>query len=135
MNQTRQRVAIARACGWELITFSGYRYQGIRPQSTKHYSNWTRPAPAIDEDDTREWHWLPDYLHDLNAIAEAEATLSDDNHAEFRKILQDVTAGRKKSLDHPKLMSGQQYRNWFCAPAIQRAEAFLKALNLWEQDA
>ena len=61
---------------------------------------------------------IPDYLNDLNAMHEAEDTMYDGQlWIEYENVL--TTA-----MDH---VGGQ-----FHATAAQRAEAFLKALNLWK---
>lgn len=62
---------------------------------------------------------LPDYLNDLNAMHEAEKTL-DDNQWEFYWYkMANITTGRPTRVCH--------------ATAAQRAEAFLKTLNLWKE--
>lgn len=118
MKPEAQRIAIAKACGWVEITFSGYRYQGIRPESTKRYCNWNRPAPAIDDDDAREWHWLPDYLNSLDAMHEAEKVLNGDQIHTYDGWLITICADRASRR----------------ATAAQRAEAFLRTLNLWTDE-
>ena len=60
----------------------------------------------------------PDYLNDLNAMHEAEKVLTDEQKREYRICLFrlcDCYAGREVH-----------------ATAAQRAEAFLKTLNLWK---
>ena len=60
---------------------------------------------------------LPDYLNDLNAMHEAEKVLTDEQKREYRICLFrlcDCYAGREVHTT-----------------AAQRAEAFLKTLNLW----
>jgi hypothetical protein len=60
---------------------------------------------------------LPDYLNDLNAMHEAEKFLNDMDEITYLA----------------KLHNGNRYCSWegTCATAAQRAEAFLKTLNLW----
>jgi hypothetical protein len=66
---------------------------------------WTRYFPEST---------LPDYLSDLNAMHEAEKVLTPEQGWEYAQNLV-VDGGR----------------GWF-ATAAQRAEAFLRTLNLWE---
>lgn len=123
MNPQLQKTTIARACGWEWIIESTQgRYQGIRPENTKRYCNWHRPAPAIDVDDARTWHWLPDYLNDLNPCAEMEKTLDAVQLEEYRRQLACFFT------DHPD----DGIRFAIHATAAQRCEAFLKVKGLWE---
>jgi hypothetical protein len=72
-------------------------------------------------------HILPDYPNDLNAMHKAEKTLDDDLDLDYSENLQIVTGagwGANNSYDMSK------YRS---ATATQRAEAFLKTFNLWEE--
>ena len=84
----------------------------------KGYKMWTNPADL-------SWEYasgLPDYLNDLNAMHEAEKALDQmqarayaDNLAESK---QDGTCA--------------SCHMWHQS-AAQRAEAFLKALNIWTE--
>jgi hypothetical protein len=60
----------------------------------------------------------PDFLDDLNAMHEAEKALTDDQHKSYGGWLVVVYNGR----------------HWNATPT-QRAEAFLRTLNLWTNDA
>ena len=62
---------------------------------------------------------IPDYSSDLNMMHEAEGALSDDQTWIFSRYITSAT------LDEPK-------RSSISAAARQRAEAFLKTLNLWK---
>lgn len=59
----------------------------------------------------------PDYLKDLNAMHEAEKVLNDDQWSTYADLL--------------RLECGHCFR-LAAATAKQRAEAFLKTLNLWQ---
>lgn len=65
---------------------------------------------------------LPDYLNDLNAMHEAEATLRLDVYYEYTKELYIVCEGRTG------------FRGYTFAAADQRAEAFLKTIEKWEEN-
>ncbi|CAB4165051.1 hypothetical protein UFOVP817_29 [uncultured Caudovirales phage] len=66
---------------------------------------------------------LPDYLNDLNAMHEAEKSLSDGNaYWEFIRHLHEIA--KRDSL--PFIADRAN------ATAAQRAKAFLKTLNLWK---
>jgi len=65
-----------------------------------------------------EWHDIPDYLNDLNAMHEAEKSLTEEQ-------LELYTYWLSHSCG-----LGTYTR----ATAAQRAEAFLRTLNLWEEE-
>ena len=58
---------------------------------------------------------LPDYLNDLNAMHEAEKVLINGKEQVYFEDLHGVAGNL----------------TFYCATAAQRAEAFLKTLNLW----
>jgi hypothetical protein len=109
--QINQR--IAEACGWTLDLKSAIRIDGHRVEV------WgKRPHEA-----------LPDYLHDLNAMHEAEKMLTDDqddDYTEYLEIVAGITWGTSHSYHMKNLRS---------ATARQRAEAFLRTLGKWEDEA
>jgi len=61
---------------------------------------------------------LPDYLNDLNAMHEAEKVLNNTNWWIF--------------VEHLTNICGGGVALGISATATQRAEAFLRTLNLWE---
>lgn len=104
-------IAIADACEWEWNECN---------------CHWIRPDSAIPSID------VPDYCHDLNAMAEAEKTLD-------RETL-DLYADALICLIH-QVDSGYFSRiNWghavelITSSARQRAEAFLRVKGLWKSD-
>jgi hypothetical protein len=111
MNPEEQRIAIAEACGWTEIGVIDYLC-GIHPQmlNAKAYDGSPLTLPI--------WE-IPDYLNDLNAMHEAEKVFADD----------DLFRGYEAQLDKVVPMS----ERWIFATAAQRAEAFLRTLNLWEE--
>ena len=97
MNSKEQRIAIAKACGWKPSNpndeFNSVWMKGERKQ------------------------FLPEYLEDLNAMHDAEETLTEEQYSKYGWIL---------------LGDGEiECYEFLGAPAAQRAEAFLKSLNLW----
>jgi hypothetical protein len=102
MSPTMQRIAIAEACGWT---------------HTKTINNPDETPYGRHPDSNEKWALpLPDYLNDLNAMHEAEKTLSDDNLKSYRGWLVVVC-------------NGEHWR----ATAAQRAEAFLRTIDKWEE--
>lgn len=123
MTPDEQRIAIAQACGWK----------GISPEYLTGYAPW-RPTPyserVMGDLDSIPLDPLPDYLNDLNACREFTAHMTYDQQVEFAEILHSIV------LENP-------YKVWWNptphetfqlldASAAQRAEAFLRTLNLWK---
>jgi len=109
MNEEKQIIAIAEACGWRAIhkPFGKPYKVGYNPNGEANLQQ------------------LPNYLNDLNAMHEAEKLLHDDDiRCEFVDHLTFTVDG----------MWADAKRRFECATATaaQRAEAFLKTLNLWE---
>ncbi len=104
MNKQEQRIAIAEACGWD-----------------NSLSQVKLSVFVVG----RTSYCLPDYLNDLNAMHEAEKVLTTSQHLEYTWEL----TGTVEDHD-PDSMEG----DWLThtATAAQRAEAFLKTLNLWK---
>jgi len=71
---------------------------------------------------------VPDYLNDLNAMHEAETTLSWEHRKIFESHLGKII--RRDCADDVRLILWMHSH----AAAFQRAEAFLKTLNLWENN-
>ena len=109
MKEEEQRIAIATAAGWTGIIAEGLDMgpAGIEPGHLKAYM----PIP------------LPDYLNDLNEVHEAEKVLTEQQCYVYHEKL-----GNMAAYWQPKDCAPNWIRH---ATAKQRAEAFLKALNLW----
>ena len=104
MTPEEQRIAIAEACG-------------------------IKPPYKIEQGlDGKDWQarktiWtIPDYLNDLNAMHEAEKLLKSEQHFTFQVELARVINTTTYPLNFALLH----------ATSAQRAEAFLKTLNLWK---
>jgi hypothetical protein len=113
MNQEKQRIAIAEACG--IVGPFDNRW-------IKEYEEEGGDVHGFTGFEKGELVFIPDYLHDLNAMNEAEKVLRDDREAAFRGWLW--------------LAHGQP--DMRCAivhaTAAQRAEAFLRTIGKWEDD-
>lgn len=107
MSPELQRIRIAEACGWET-----------------NKRKWLAKPPS------NSWQYLdtiPDYLNDLNAMHDAEKLLSSLPPINIcgvcmtdpREVYEAYLCGINSNAIH--------------ATAAQRAEAFLRALNLWEE--
>lgn len=109
MTNEQKRIAIAEACG-------------ARPHTLEGTQRWFVPTsifPFLVSE-------LPDYLTDLNAMHEAENTLSDTQCQRYIDHLAEIT-------DAVKEYSGVPVTTHWClyhATAAQRADAFIATLNL-----
>jgi len=103
MKSEKQRIAIAEACGWV----------GVQQDAE---------CKLVGINPNNDPERIPDYLNDLNAMHEAEKVI--DDYMGYVSNLYSVV---------------RQSNGWaveisvITATATQRAEAFLKTLNLWEQ--
>lgn len=112
MTKEAQRVAIAKACGW--VTACGYD-----DSLTENVFHGACPSQGI------EWGPCPDFCADLNAMASAEVVFDTLIHSgespryEYARQIYSIVARDDKD------------RQPFRATAAQRAECFLRTLNLW----
>jgi len=113
MNKKDQRIAIAEACGWNCDPdeASGWESRGqwVKPPEEFPYV-WPYKKGDIVSKNVH----LPDYLNDLNACHDFEKVLS-----------------KSQRLVYLRHLTQLEFYGRF-ATATQRAEAFLKTLNLWE---
>ena len=116
MNPERQRIAIAEACGWTKIRLHPRWVSDIGSEFPPTLCG-THPSKGRPEG-IPWWGPLPDYLNDLNAMHEAENVLTNEQWWLFVEFLTEIRGGGVALC--------------ISATAAQRAEAFLKALNLWK---
>lgn len=115
MTPEAQRIKIAEACGWSVENChvrggKNVLYKGVVRHS-ELFNDALEPTLMLMRP------WLPDYLNDLNAMHEAEKILyATPNYTPYRSEL-----AKLGDIVH--------------ATAAQRAEAFLRTLGLWRDDA
>jgi len=103
MQPEEQRIAIAEACGW-------------KNHATGPYPDWRDPDGCSHNTPTG----LPAYLSSLDAMHEVE------------KFVEDIMHGRGDDYAYgDKLVEVTQNHRPISTTAAQRAEAFLRCLNLW----
>lgn len=127
MKPKDQQIAIAKACGWKLKwqNMGGGDLFDSKPKGHS-WEFWTPPPEYYQTVEGRAFYndpesWSlqpPNYLHDLNAMHEAE------------KVLLKMP---EKRITYAHYLMNATCKDWatFHATAAQRAEAFLKTLNLW----
>ena len=112
MNPEQQRIAIAEACGWFAREDKDGFWRAVDASGNMTHELWMSERNVWSAG-------IPDYLNDLNAMHEAEKTLTDKAHEEFRLNLYDVI--------------GDDSRLIVSSTAAQRAEAFLLTIGKWEE--
>ncbi len=136
MKAEAQRIAIAKACGWHGICQAPEDLYELR------FRVFTNDANGMPPDEVEPGSWLgrhpsnsadacysplPDFLNDLDAMHEAEATLTPGRYERYVRILSEVSW-----VDS---IAGATSFACIHASAAHRAEAFLRALNLWKDSA
>ncbi len=102
MKPEQQRIAIAEACGW---------YDLVEQDISLFGKHEPESQKTFELD-------VPDYLNDLNAMHEAEKRIKG---TPYWKTYETLLA---------QIVSGDN--GMFHITAPQRAEAFLRTLNLWK---
>lgn len=135
MNKEAQRIAIAEAVGWTAQQVEAWKevrrlrseYRGLPKRES--FSGWTISDKIEKAENSKDYRGdLPDYLTDLNAMHEAEKVILDmEIGARYRLEL-------SKNSDGPTSMFMTVEAAMCHATAAQRAEAFLRTLNLWTDD-
>jgi hypothetical protein len=123
MNKEKQRIAIAEACG--IVGPFDNRW-------IKEYEEEGGDAYGFTGFEKGELVFIPDYLNDLNAMHEAEKTLSDEQIARWQRDLWLTCENDFYALEAcaPPIV----LRRFISATAAQRAEAFLRTIGKWEDD-
>lgn len=114
MNPNKQNLAIAEACRW----------------TCPNCSQPVRVCTGCDFQDYPD-RCIPNYCNDLNAMHEAQKTLTSNQHIDYaREIARSIFDDKTADEFTPRV-------SWACISvfvstnAAQRAEAFLRTLNLW----
>jgi hypothetical protein len=129
MTDQEINIAIAEACGYVWV------------HSPKSYIEIDKAGQLYPKERTEVLHpgwvhgknpaypmvyhqsWVPNYCRDLNAMHEAETTITDASR--YRDALMDAAFGANKTR--------VLFVAWWNADARQRAEAFLKVTGLWKK--
>jgi hypothetical protein len=113
----KQQIAIAEACGWKKEIFlpvSDCSEAELILGYDEITEIWKSPNGQYVRD-----AFFPDYLNDLNAMHEAEKRLRN----QFNTVEEAYWRNLAHVQPHP-----------IYATAAQRAEAFLRTLNLWTDE-
>ncbi len=127
MKPEKQRIAIAELCGWtDFKPTQGPRTYDELLEGASHH--WTMLQPD------KKWRGVPpDYLNDLNAMAEAEAALiATSQQVRYYEVLYEVLS--PSSAHKGRTGFGQVSFYLINAKAAKRAESFLKSLGKWTDD-
>jgi hypothetical protein len=108
MKPEQQRIAIAATCG-----------------IVKQPNAWSGVIAS-----TGEFCTIPDYLNDLNAMHEAEKLLTPEQFEKYLDWL-DIACGGELELS--AMLTGPEFAfGLLHSTSAQRADAFLRTLNLWK---
>jgi hypothetical protein len=110
MTDNEIRIAIAEACGWRDVT--------PNPLFTPPHCGFNDSQGKTESTNCGSKWGIPNYLNDLNAMHEAENMLTKEQQELYYKHL-NFNHNRRGPI-------------WHCT-AAQRAEAFLRTLNLWKE--
>jgi len=105
MTDEQINIAVAKACGWKLIEDD--------PNYEPHFEDPDGYKIAVG----LHKHRIPNYSNDLNAIHEAEKTLSEEQWENHNFILCNLVGGYSKTN-----------KEAIHASSRQKAEAFLEAI-------
>ena len=113
MKPEQQRIAIAEACGWDC--------DPLIAREWKSRGQWARKTTDDQNKLVSLRSNVPEYPNDLNAMHEAEKTLSQKDKREYAYQLNGgyYTSGLDDTFDIVH------------ATAAQRAEAFLRTIGKW----
>ena len=113
MTPNEQNCAIAKVCGWTHFTPDTVQYTARRNDG--------------------KWGVIPEYTADLNAMHEAVAHLEPDEVDQFAIELSAIVL--ENDLKAWWDLNPNEIAYVANADAAQRAEAFLRTLNLWKDEA
>jgi len=129
------QISIAEACGWKWYrrpAMDPWAKKPMRslyhPQLVPEYVNELQPADMTERECNPVFIFreglIPDYPNDLNAMREAEETLTEHQREAYFN-----------NLTEPMPWDFHGGLAWWSvhSTARQRAEAFLKTLNLWKE--
>ena len=116
MNPEQQCIAIAEACGWTAKEDKDGFWRAVDPSGNMTHKLWISESNVWSAG-------IPDYLEDLNAMHEAEKTLTKKQLQTYLDILADA----------PRESMYQTWSTSVFATAAQRAEAFLRTIGKWKE--
>jgi len=117
MTDEQINMAIAESLGWEDVGGFYPHLLGTKPRFDKTGKIDARFVDQV----------VPNYCNDLNAMHEAEKTLSPSLAVNFIEHL--------KVVQQPRWWKTEHIQAWMCihAPARERAEAYLRTIGKWER--
>ena len=114
---------IAEYCGWRNIIEKDYQPFGTNEYIDGPSQVWVGIHPESDVD-SKEYEVIPDYCNDLNAMQEAEKTLSRGQN--YHQLY-----GFGFYVNTLTQICYQQHI--LTATASQRAEAFVRTIDKWKE--
>lgn len=131
MSDDEMRVAIAEWCGWKIVPTPAWKpgeelFDVTGPTGERHFAKNYIGIGRL----------TPDFLHDLNAMHEAEEKLANDEEGYkqwvvfLRHICYEALPPHLRTAWH----DSEYFGDWLCfhATARQRAEALLRTIGRWK---
>lgn len=119
MTNEQINAAIAEACGFVCLHEFQVDKDGAKFGFWEYPPTWTGP---------KKQPWCLDFCTDLNAMHEAETVLDYEQCEAFSNAVADIVHAANREKDYPFPWCFARIH----ATARQRAEAFLRTLNKWE---
>jgi len=125
---------IAEFCGWKNIRELDYQPIGTDPYIDGPSQVWVGIHPESDVD-SKEYEVIPDYCNDLNAMHEVVEMLKGDDDIKYVNYLfASVGINRYYYMGAtPEAFPADRQMKVINASALQRAEAFLRTIDKWEE--
>jgi hypothetical protein len=116
MTPEAQRIAIAEACGWTATVDDDQFWRATRADGSMTSDLWCSMSSV--------WNvGIPDYLNDLNAMHEAQNSLTAEQARCYDRELQ--------KIGYRNCLAGAFWLWHF--PAKWKAEAFLRTIGKWKE--
>lgn len=122
MTDQEINITIAEECGWRIVQGDSLRWR-LENTITGDYRAWRA-------NEVMAWSEGPNYCADLNAIHEAEGTLTDAQVQQYIEHLIDVTNARTMLKFG---ITSVNYWSIYHATARQRSEAFWRTIGKWTE--
>jgi hypothetical protein len=138
MNPEQQRIALAALDGWRILrSIAKHNWIMEHRGITKEIFLWGRgeSEPTL----LNRINDLPDYLNDLNAIHKVEVEVLQLNITDASLLSYQWTSRCMKYMDELSIITHCDHKKsgllCIVATAPQRAEAILRTMDLWMEDA
>lgn len=121
MNPEQQRIAIAEACGWFAREDKDGFWRAVDASGNMTHELWMSQRNVWSAG-------IPDFLHDLNAMHDAERMLTQNQMIDYSRHI-----GKLVTSHLPASRAAWMDFGLINTTATQRAEAFLRTIGKWKE--